>query len=188
MPRRFFGSFIGDYQESGLKYAFKQKWWDIRYPFRLFFRYVSKMFSYGRHLWNDFDFDWVYLLQIMKFKMERMAKAMDKGMTVSAPRHAKEIRHAIAVIDRIINDDYANFGYNKLEEKYGKSDWKFLPIEDSKYSELLIERERARKGTPDYEAERKETMKIIHNAERQRKADIKYLFEYIAKHLQGWWD
>lgn len=188
MPRRFFGTFIGDYQSVGLKYALKQKWYDIRYPFRLFFRYISKMFAYSKFLWNDFDFDWIYLLKLMRFKLNRMAKAMDDGITVSAPRHADEIRHAIAVIDRIINDDYSEFGYKKLEEKYGKTNWQFIPIENSMNSELLIERERAKKGTPEYEEERKETMKIVTHAERQRKADIKYLFEYTAKHIQGWWD
>ena len=188
MPRRFFGTFIGDYQENGLKYALQQKWWDIRYPFRNFFRYITKMFAYGQHLWHDFDFDWVYLLKVMKFKLERMAKAFDNGMTVSAPKRAKEIRHTIAVLDRIINDDYSELGNRKLEEKYGKSEWQFIPIEDSKYSELIIDREGARKGTPEYEAERKEFRKVIENAERQKKADIDYVFRYIAKHLQSWWD
>lgn len=183
-----FKTYQSDYQELGLRWMVKSITSDIFYPFKHFYRFIGKLFSYGRLLWIDFDFDWIYLLKIMKLKMTRMASAMDNGMTVSSPRHAKELRHAVAVIDRIIADDYDKLGYEKLEEKYGKTNWQFLPIENSNFSELLIEREKAKKGTPEYDEEYKETKKIMVNAERQRKADIKYLFEYITKHIEGWWD
>ena len=189
MGGRLYGGLISDYKEVGLKKAIRNKWYDIRYPFIRVYRYISKVIDYSIHLWGDYDFDDIYIFTILKKKLTRMADFFesDKAMTLSAKTRAKQMRRCIALIERIEKDEYADVALDQLERKYGKMEWEFLPTDREGFSELYIHRD-ASKGTPDYEAERKESTKIYKNAERQKQADIDYLFAYMAKHIQGWWD
>ena len=184
-------TYKSEYKEFGLKWWLKSVKHDIVYPFKRFYRFVIKLFKYGKLLWSDFEFDWIYLLKVLRLKMQLMAENFDKnGITVSAPQKAKELRLCIALIDRIISNEYDTLAHEQLERKYGKLIWDDKPIEigGKRYYEVNIYRERAPKGTPAYEEERKASSKAFADAERQRKQDIAYLFETMRKRLEGWWD
>ena len=111
----------------------------------------------------------------------------DRAVSVNSEKRAKEMRRCIALIERIEKDEYADLPLAQLEKKYGKLEWSFSPSRESNFYTVDIHRN-PRRGTPEYEAERKESAKIHKNAERQKQADIDYLFTYMAKHIQSWWD
>lgn len=186
--RRLFASFQEDYEDMGLKYAITQKWYDIRHPFRRTYRYLSKLYQYSVYLWDDYDFDDVYIFKILRLKLLRMADFFEKnGMTVSANKHAKEMRIAASLCTRIINNDYMDLPMEQIERKYGKLILDSHPTDNPRLVKLDIHRN-PKKGTPEYEAERKESIKVYKHAEWQRQNDINYLFDYMKKHVQGWWD
>lgn len=110
------------------------------------------------------------------------------SITMSAPDKAKELKLCINLIDRIIKDEYADVGLNKVEEKYGKLMWVSKPTDNPKFVTREIYRTKTPVGTPEYYAERLESSKVYKHAERQRKQDIDYLFDIMKKRIQGWWD
>lgn len=182
-------TYKSEYKELGLKWMLNSVKSDIVYPFKRFYRFVVKMFKYGKLLWFDFEFDWTYLLKILQFKMRLMADNFDKnGITVSAPEKAKELRLCVALIDRILKDEYADMQLEKLKEEYGEVKWDCRETDNPKLHSLHIYRERAPEGTPEYEDERKRFRKIMDDAEAQKNRDIEYLFDTMKKRIQGWWD
>jgi hypothetical protein len=189
MSRRPFASFISDYQYSGLQYALKQKQLDVGYAFRRLYRWIIKLIKYGRYLWDDYDYDDVYIFRILKLKLTLMADFFEsnKAMSVGSEKRAKEMRRCIALLDRIINDKYADLPLDQLERKYGEMVWDFHQIPNSSFSTVDIHRNPP-KGTPEYEAERKESSKIFKHAAWQKQNDINYLFDYMKRNIQKWWD
>lgn len=178
-----------EYQEFGFLCVLNSIKSDITYPFKRTYRFIVKMFKYGKLLWNDFEFDYTYLLKILQFKMKLMSEYMnDKGITVSSSDKAKELKFCVNLIDRILENNYDDIPIKNLEDKYGKLKWESEYIENSKFLELNLYREKAPKGTEEYDQERKEAQKIVYNAERQRKQDINYLFDTMKKRLESWWD
>ena len=178
-----------EYQEFGLQYALSSIKNEVTYPFKRFYSFITKMFIYGKLLWYDFEFDYVYLLRILQLKLRLMADNFEKrGVTVSAPKKAKEIRICVYLIDRIIDNNYDELLTKKLEEKYGKLEWEFTDTEDSKFKELHLYRKKAPEGTPEFEDEKKQSLKIIKYSDEQRQRDINYLFDTMKKNIQGWWD
>lgn len=162
---------------------------DVAYRFKRLFRFTKKLYLYGKLLWDDFEFDYIYLLKIMQLKMRLMSEHMsDRGNTVSSPQKAKELKLCVDLIDRIIYCDYGKIERDKLDEKYGKSIWKETKIEGTDFYKLDIYREKAPKGTPAYEQAEKEERKVFENAERQKRQDLDYLFDTMKKRIEGWWD
>jgi len=137
------------------------KWSNAVHFIKRVYRYVNKIIYYSIYLWNDYDFDDIYIFSILKLKLTRMADFFesDRAMAVGSEKLAKEMRLCISLIDRIEKDEYADLPLDQLERKYGKINWEFKPVPDSDYFELDIHRN-ALKGTLNYESERKEASKI----------------------------
>lgn len=57
-------------------------------------------------IWVDFDWDYSFLLKIMEYKLGRMAKNLDSGITVNSAHYARKARIAAELCKRINNDDY----------------------------------------------------------------------------------
>jgi hypothetical protein len=108
-------------------------------------------------------------------------------------RDAKQIKLAINLLDRLMKDDYHENVFKYHDEKWGDThfNWKELDGEEFGYKEkvsaLDITRDNV-KTDKDKEQERKEFRRLSPKVEEQRKQDIDFLFDYMKKHIQGWWD
>ena len=90
-------------------------WWKLgRYKDKAwtFLRYdikygVKNLWRWKKVIWHDRDWDYHYLLEVMKFKLVEMEKLQRvHGNSVDHLKYAKEIEDAIDVIQRLIDDDY----------------------------------------------------------------------------------
>ena len=58
-------------------------------------------------IWDDHDWDWVFLAQIMEYKLGRMAIEIgDRGHHLGRERNAKQMRGCQHLMKRIIADEY----------------------------------------------------------------------------------
>lgn len=170
MRRRFLRDFRDDLEDFGLTYAVENVWEDVVYPFKRFGRFLVKLKEYIPVLWDDFEFDYIYLLKIMRLKMKRMSEHMDEhGITVSSPRKARELRICTILIDRIIADDYIALQSRKLDEEYGELEFNSEPTGNPKLHRLILDRKGAREGTKEYEEETKKSRRIHKHAEYMKK-------------------
>lgn len=139
-------------------------------------------------LWSDRDWDWIFIVRLLKLKLERTSAALAKGHLVCSPKRAVEIKRLAYLLDRIIKDEYNDYYYAQVEKKYGDLEMKSLPTDNPRLAELVMDRPGARRGTPEYLEEHKRAMRAFKHAEYMRQQDINYVFDQMKRKLQMWWD
>jgi len=138
-------------------------------------------------IWQDRDWDHYYLYVILKYKLKRMEKLhIDYGHAMCSEQTATQIKLCVNLLDRLIKDDYDERAYKKYYEKWGRSKFDWISIDDE-YSSLKITNEKV-KTKEDKEQETKEFRRASKHEGQMRKQDVKYLFNYMKKHVEGWWD
>ena len=112
-------------------------------------------------------YDYSYLLQAMEDWLDNASKQSSKhGSLTRSPQTAKEMKIAASLIKRIREDEI----YTKKNEVFeGKN-----ITHDSDVVKLL--------GMEPF------TQTKHHLVTEHRKQDIKFMFDFIAKHLLTWWD
>ena len=79
-----------------------------------FFFNIKRLIQWTKVLWGNYDWDYEYLLKIISFKLKLMEKHFrEDGVTVSAEKHANEMKSMIEICDRLIADDYAEIPYGR---------------------------------------------------------------------------
>jgi len=129
-------------------------------------------------LYKDRDWDHVYLMKIIQFKMSNMEKLFRKhGHHVNSDRDAKEIRICITLLDKIIKDDYLKKEWTKFDEKWGELEFTKNELIRSK----VITEE-------DNKQVRKETRRLYDKEDSIRNQDMDLLFKIMRRKILGWWD
>lgn len=126
-------------------------------------------------IWNDRDWDHVYLYEILQFKLKGMEKLHRKwGHAVNSKRTANEIKLCILLLDRLIKDKYLNNVLKPHEKKWGDDNDLFF---NNKTSWTKLE-----------EQELKERRRLYKHSDYLLIQDIDMLFKTMNKHITGWWD
>jgi hypothetical protein len=165
-------------------------WYYTKKPFTFFRgirRWLVASFQYSRFLWdNHYDWDWIYLLTLLQFKLSRMRENTLEGYHLGKEKTAKKMRTCELLIERIVHDDYCKMEYEEHENKWGKL--KMFSEQRTKNGsvEVLIMRDKARNDLS-REKEWAEHKKIIEKADKLKKQEINYLFKTISKNLLYWW-
>lgn len=177
---RFFGIFKAVYYS-----------WCETPPVKLFNRlvnFIKQLYAYLPIIWRDNDFDYSALLNLMEFKLSRMSKHMiEHNIVVDAPKISKELRVAAELCKRINNDNYYELPLAKLAEQYGELEWGSEPTENTRSQRMILDRPKAREGTPEYDVVKKKERVIFERAKEQRDNDKKYLFHLMEKRMDSWW-
>ena len=178
------------YRGFGIKFALSYGWWYITRPFKKVYRFVIKLFKYSRLLWNDSEFDYSFLLELLQFKLTLMAQSFEKhGISVNSRKISKELKLCADLIQRIIEDKYADIELEHIDRKYGELVWESTPVEGNKnLATLHLYRKKALEGTAEYKQMMDESRKAYKNAELQKQRDIDYLCDTMKKRMQLWWD
>ena len=100
------------------------------YKFNSFKHGIKNLIKWLKIIWNDRDFDYGYLYEIMYLKLENMQKFFESDNTCSmgAEVYAKQIRECKELLKRIMNEE--------VFEEYRENDYYTIPlIEIEKKSE-----------------------------------------------------
>lgn len=118
---------------------------------------------------EDQQWDYVYLYEVMKHKLELMEDLQRTvGNSVDAQVYADEMRLVIDALDRLIEEDY-------------------LPPEANDYYEnITVEEFINRKEMTD--EEREQHIEWFKKEEASKDKDRKFVFEYMEKNIERWWD
>lgn len=144
---------------------------------------VKRVFSWLPIIWRDRDYDQSYLYEIMRHKLRSMEKFFsgDFAFAANADKAAREIHHAIWLLDRIIAEDYYDDAFRFHRKKWGE------PIHEIVYGQWHVTYPNAT-TEEEYEQARKEAMTALKNAEKSKINDVRYLMHLLGKHSLGWWD
>lgn len=126
-------------------------------------------------IWRDRDWDHAYLLDLLRFKLERMAEYHEKhGITVSAPQIARQLRLTALVCDRLSKDAASA---DALARFPFPEDWEitFKEIPGTDLCELLC--------PPDPNGDKRRALeRRLHNRDKA------LLGKLISKYIDHWWD
>lgn len=142
-------------------------------------------------IWNQFDFDYNYSLDVFKFQLEKQARFLDskKSRTQSSSYKSKRIKTVIKLMDKVYNEEYAMEYQKILKEKYGKDvlDVEFVKSKSSSISKLyeMVPKYKSRSDSKKIEKEKDNLFKK--GLEKQEKAH-KILWKLIEKDIRTWWD
>ena len=133
---------------------------------RQLLRRLSRVLSGIRILWNNEDWDSVYLLDLMRWKLKRMEPVIRNGLHVRGEEDARRIRVCIELLDRYIDTDH---------------------VDDEELSELLDTIEITEEGhivSPN----RKQINSRYKHLQQIEEQQWELLFSYLQKYLRNWWD
>lgn len=141
-----------------------------------FFRSIKNLFLYFKLIWSDRDWDYQYLLFILKFKITRMRKYAEKvtvNRVMNAQHQIKYMKLSEKMLDKIIEGDFSDKDFWKDDEHF----WD--PVENEpEFKQLRIE-------SPHSEEERRNQILKEHNYETKYH---KTFWHILEKRIRTWWD
>lgn len=159
------------------------------------YQQIKRVIDFLPTIWNGYDFDYHYSLELFKKQLERQAKFMesDRAMTLDAKTNAQKIRTAIRLMDKVYEEEYGMEYMETVDNLYGKTHFDFIELEEKskKRGEPLYELKLRNEKAVDEEHQkeideiRREMAKL--SKERQKRAH-KLLWEFIEWNIQSWWD
>ena len=159
---------------------------EILWPFKSFFQKIKRLIKFTPIIWNSYDWDYAYSVDLFKFQLLRMADYMEKnGHLENSDYNAQRIRTVCRLMDKVYNEEYIDQAYGELESLYGKGIFRFktIPTENGMYTLSMV-----------YESypnasEIEETRRLLYQKaqEKQDKAH-RLLWKLIEHNIREWWD
>jgi len=155
---------------------------------RVFFRYdiiygINNLRMWFKIIWNDRDYDYMFLMILIKFKLKRMVKLFkDSGDTyVGQEKDVEKINLCINLIERITGDVYHDKIFVNHEKKWGK-----LTIKDKGKGKRQIKRENVH-TKDDEKLERSQSKRLYADQAVLETQDLKLLYKTLLKNMIKWW-
>lgn len=159
----------------------------IKYQVNKFFKRVKRIIRYTPVLWNSYDFDYSYAINLFKMKLEDIADLMesDKAWSVDSKHNASRIRMILRLMDKVYNEEYATYYQVQLERLYGPTvlDFKFKELTNNT-TELIWEYETWQNA----EEVRVVQQNLSNICYQKQKRAHKLLWKLIEHNIQHWWD
>lgn len=160
-------------------------YWPYISHFSGFKNRVSRLIDFFPIVWNNYDFDYSSLLEFQKKQLERMIPVMENGHSVRSKETAKEIRTALILTTRLLENDYDSLASSEIEKRIGKTIHNIVKRDKLGVTvELSVEG----KSPEYYDSTEKIRKQIYKKWENKRKSDQQYLFNLISRKLQTWWN
>lgn len=159
---------------------------NIYYSVRGFFRSVKRSYDYAKFGWNNHDYDYGYLLQLMHFKLKRIENTIQNGYAEPDKKTNQSIRICIKLLKKLAFKDYDHF--TELHyTKWGQPEFVFDNPDSNGLSNLEIKHKNAI-SHEDRQLQRQELLEACRKDEEQEQRDVKLLFSIMAKYHKRWWD
>lgn len=154
-------------------------------PIRRTYESIINVFKWLPVIWGDRQWDYVYLLIIMRKKLELMSKFFksDDAISVGSEERVREMDKCIKLLDRMIQDEYGSDCYKELDRKWGKL---YFELDEGKKS-FTFQRS-CILNEEDREQERLDILNCVSVEENERLADYDKLFKLMNRQVRGWWD
>ena len=96
-------------------------WQSFTYRIRRKYQQIKRVIDFLPIIWNGFDFDYMYSIELFKKQLERQAELFesDKLNSDRSKQNASRIRTAISLMDKVYNGDYELEWMDTIREKYG---------------------------------------------------------------------
>lgn len=163
---------------------------NFTYFFKRKYRQIRNVIRWMPIIWNQFDFDYRYAIDVFRFQLQKTADLLDSdnACTVDAKIRAQRIRTVIRLMDKVYDEEYACEYQQKLKDLYGEDvlEWRHIELPNGNY-------EIKNKYEMEEDADKVEEIDEIHHKlflesrEKQERAHA-LLWKLIEKDIRTWWD
>ena len=141
-------------------------------------------------IWNDKNWDYAYLLQILEFKLTLMRNTLkDNDITTSANRQVKQIDYALYLLKE---KNYIEKEEEVWESKWGKKEYfpeEFKVTHENNFTSYTRMWTTDKiKTEEEYIQAYKEQMEIYDLEYKRKEKEWDRLFRHLKLYMRGWWD
>jgi hypothetical protein len=162
---------------------------DIKYFFKRKYGQVKRVIDFLPMIWNGFEFDYSYSVQLFRKSLERQAQFFesDKSYSDRSKQNAARIRTAIRLMDKVYDEEYGSEYQDKLKQLYGENvlDFWFEDTGEGDGSTFLRWEYEKWDNSEEIDEVRKKL--FLESKEKQKRAH-KILWDFIEHNIQYWWD
>lgn len=151
--------------------------------------WLTQTVAYSIFFWenNNYDWDYAYLINLMRFKLSRMAKTIEENeIIVANHRVARQIRYAVYLIDEWQSDRYLEEIRTAHEAKWGKAQYSWH--KDSGDSRRMITSYPKATTSNLHGLATEELLEGVMLAGARDEMLLDRLFKHMRKYLRQWWD
>jgi hypothetical protein len=162
---------------------------DIKYFFKRKYQQVERVIDFLPIIWNGFDFDYSYSIELFKKQLERQAQFFesDKSYSDRSKQDASRIRTAIRLMDKVYDDDYGSEYQDKLKQLYGENALDFWLEDTGEGDGSTFLRWEYNKWDNAEEISQVQKKLFLESKQKQKRAH-KLLWDFIEHNIQYWWD
>lgn len=163
----------------------------VRWYFKTFFERIRRIISYIPILWNMYDWDYSYAINIFTFQLERIAKNIeDNDKYLTSKSKAQRIRTITKLMKKVYDDEYSMEYYDIMEKKYGKAamNISFEPIDKENSGQQLYEMKREWDSYDNSEEIEKEYKRLFNLSQEKQKKAENLVWKLIEHNIRNFWD
>jgi hypothetical protein len=162
---------------------------DIKYFFKRKYQQIQRVIDFLPMIWNGFDFDYSYSVQLFKKQLERQAQFFesDKSYSARSKQDASRIRTAIRLMDKVYDEEYGSEYQDKLKQLYGENALDFWLEDTGEGDGSRFLRWEYNKWDNSEEIKEVQKKLFLESKQKQKRAH-KLLWDFIEHNIQFWWD
>jgi hypothetical protein len=148
----------------------------------------KKLREYKTVLAKDEDWDWIYILRMLRYKLERTRKCIRANkIIVAAPKVGRQIREVEILLERVEKNRYHDEISKDFRKRYGRL--RMISGKREPGSVDIPVTFKYQRETPN-NARRihREAHRLWLRAERMQRRDLEKAFTLMLKNIWGWWD
>lgn len=126
--------------------------------------FFVRLYDYAPLLWEDRDWDYVFLLRLMQYKLRRMRPVIERGMLAHRHQRSIEIHQAEVMLENIFDDPDDEWSLHHDQWHHNKDINDPCPQSEEECHKALM-------------ASAERTERNWHN-----------LWKHMDENCRGWWD
>lgn len=162
--------------------------------FRTGYRRIKRFVAWVPILWKDEDWDYIYFLEVMRFKISRIRKEIDKNKRhIGYKKQVKQMKVVEELLSRIAFNKNNDF-YIKLSEQLRnfEKQGKCICPEETFGVEPYFNKAGKKIGSTFIDLScffcKKALSRWLKQEQDKENADLEFLFKHLKKHVKKWWD
>ena len=164
-------------------------WQSFTYRIRRKYQQIKRVIDFLPIIWNGFDFDYMYSIELFKKQLERQAELFesDKLNSDRSKQNASRIRTAISLMDKVYNGDYELEWMGTIRKKYGNDvfNWEFVDTGRGDGTSFIKSKYEYWDNVDEIDLLKGELM--LKSRQKQKKAE-QLLWKFIGHNIRYWWD
>lgn len=151
-------------------------------------RLDKKLKEYRHVLKDDEDGDYAYILQLLKYKLERTRKCIVANEIITSNEIVgRQIKQVEGLLGRVLADQYNDELFKDFHKKYGRLKLRSGKGKPGSRSVPVI-LYYAKETPANREQAKREASKLYKRADKMRVNDLNRAFDLMKKSIWRWWD